>query len=325
MATALPPNGPLDLDAGLQRPHFQNQEDKDSNIEDARLLTPCSPDTPIEELRRRYWQDGVIWVKGQLDPDLVNDFRAAYFSMMDNGTNMLKPGSDPRDGIFNSDTDWRDFTLPGGGRLTAGLPNTGPFAENAIRSHHWSRYQEFKDTLGKRIESFIGDMLGFEELWCFPRSLLRCAVPGGEITPVHYDQIFLRAGPPTIEGGGLIYLNRAHDIGVKYEENFSKMNAGLSDEERISAFNKNMEKGGWLDKNASRFGNQWSRAWLVGAYEAGDMVFHTPYTIHAGAKNRSPKGRIRLSTDLRFVDKTKPFDERFMSTSPFFFGFGAET
>lgn len=72
MATALPPNGPLDLDAGLQRPHFQNQEDKDSNvpilygnyaeIEDARLLTPCSPDTPIEELRRRYWQDGVIWV-----------------------------------------------------------------------------------------------------------------------------------------------------------------------------------------------------------------------------------------------------------------------
>ncbi|KAJ4141835.1 hypothetical protein NW754_014625 [Fusarium falciforme] len=88
------------------------------------------------------------------------------------------------------------------------------------------------------------------------------------------------------------------------------MNASLSDEERMSAFNKNMEKGGWLDKNASRFGNKWSRAWLVGAYEAGDVVFHTPYTIHAGAKNRSPEGRVRVSTDLRFVDKTKPYDER---------------
>ncbi|RSL64127.1 hypothetical protein CEP53_004218 [Fusarium sp. AF-6] len=48
----------------------------------------------------------------------------------------------------------------------------------------------------------------------------------------------------------------------------------------------------------------------MGAYEAGDVVFHTPYTIHAGAKNKSPKGRVRVSTDLRFMDKTKPYDER---------------
>ncbi|KAM6522070.1 hypothetical protein FALCPG4_011762 [Fusarium falciforme] len=46
------------------------------------------------------------------------------------------------------------------------------------------------------------------------------------------------------------------------------------------------------------------------AYEAGDVGFHTPYTIHAGAKNKSPKGRVHVSTDLRFVDKTKPYDER---------------
>ncbi|RSL64124.1 hypothetical protein CEP53_004217 [Fusarium sp. AF-6] len=146
MATKLPPNGPLNLDAGLQRPNFQKQETKGSNsptlygndgeIEDVRLLTPCSPGTPIEELRRRYWQDGVIWVKGLLDPDLVNGFRAAYLSMMDDGTNMLKPDTDPRDGIFNPDTDWRESTLPGAPHVAAGLPDTGPFVKNAIRSHH---------------------------------------------------------------------------------------------------------------------------------------------------------------------------------------------
>ncbi|KAM6512382.1 hypothetical protein FSOLCH5_010096 [Fusarium solani] len=296
MATALPPNGPLNLDASLQGPHFQKQETNapilygnDGEIEDARLLTPCSPDTPIEELRRRYWHDGVVWVQGLLDPDLVNDFRATYLSMMDEGTNMLKLGTDPRDGIFNPGTDWPEFTLPGALRVAAGLPDTGPFVENATCSHHWSRYREFKDAVGRRIEPFIGSVLGFEESWCLPRSLLRCAVLGGEITPVHYDQIFLRAGPPTsvtswvligdveVEGGGLIYLDRAHDIGVRYED-FSKVNASLSDEERMSAFNENMEKGA--------------------------------YTIHAGAKNRSPKGRVRVSTDLRFVDKTKPYGER---------------
>ncbi|KAI8659771.1 hypothetical protein NCS56_01195000 [Fusarium sp. Ph1] len=301
MTATLPPNGPLNLDAGLQRSHFQNQETQDSNplystaatarlrMLDSSLL---APQTPL--LRRLYLQDGVLWVKGLLDPDLVNDFRAAYLLMMNYGTGMLKPVSDPCGGIFNPDTDWRDFTLPGALRVAAGLPDTGPFVENAI---------QFKDAVGRRIEPFIGSVLGFEESWCLPRSLLRCAVPGGEITPVHYDQIFLRAGPLTsvtawvpigdieVESGGLIYLDRAHDIGVKYEEDFSKMNADLSDEERM-------------------FGNKWSRAWLAGAYEAGDVVFHTPYTIHAGAKNRSPKGRVRVSTDLRFVDKTKPYDER---------------
>ncbi|KAM6522071.1 hypothetical protein FALCPG4_011763 [Fusarium falciforme] len=213
----------------------------DGEIEDARLLTPCSPDTPIVELRRRYWHGGIIWVslrlndcddtniprqvKGLLDPDLVNDFRAAYLSMTNVGTEILKIGTDPRDGIFNPDTDWREFALPGALRIAAGLPDTGSFVENPIRSHHWSRYQKFKDTVGRRIEPFIGN-------------------------------IFLRAGPPTsvtawvpigdveVEGGGRICLDRAHDIGVKYEEDFSKMNASLSDKERMSAFNKTMEKGG---------------------------------------------------------------------------------
>ncbi|CAG9952616.1 unnamed protein product [Clonostachys rosea f. rosea IK726] len=332
-ATTLNPNGPIDLDAGFhQRPSedacSQPEPRKppvlfgnDKKIEDTRYLTPCYLDMPIEELRRRYWQDGVLWVKGLLDPVMINEFRAKYLSMVNEGTEMLKPGTDPVEGIFSGE-DWRNYLLPGAVRVAAGLPDEGPFVENAIRSHHCQEYLDFKDKVGRRIEPFVGKMLQFSEPWCLPRSLLRCAVPGGETTPVHYDQIFLRAGPPTsitawvpigdveVEGGGLIYLDRAHEIGVNYEQDFSKRNADLSDEERISAFNRNMEKGGWLDKNASRFGEQWSRGWQVGEYEAGDVVFHTPYTIHAGAKNQSPSGRIRVSTDLRFVDKSKTYDER---------------
>uniref|UniRef100_A0A8H7N1U8 Uncharacterized protein n=1 Tax=Bionectria ochroleuca TaxID=29856 RepID=A0A8H7N1U8_BIOOC len=287
-ATTLNPNGPIDLDAGFhQRPSEDacSQPDQrkppvlfgnDKKIEDTRYLTPCYLDMPIEELRRRYWQDGVLWVKGLLDPVMINEFRAKYLSMVNEGTGMLKPGTDPVEGIFSGE-DWRNYLLPGAVRVAAGLPDEGPFVENAIRSHHCQEYLDSRTKLGA----------GSSPL---------CAVPGGETTPVHYDQIFLRAGPPTsitawvpigdveVEGGGLIYLDRAHEIGVNYEQDFSKRNADLSDEERISAFNRNMEKGGWLDKNASRFGEQWSRGWLVGEYEAGDVVFHTPYTIHAGAK-----------------------------------------
>ncbi|KAI8184753.1 putative transcriptional regulatory protein [Colletotrichum sp. SAR 10_77] len=290
-------------------------------LDDVRLLQPVYPDTPIEEIQKRYWQDGVVWVKGLLDPDMVNKMRSDYLNFVDNGTGMLKPGTDPADGIF-SGLDWREFLLPGAVRVACGLKDEGPFVDNAIASHSAAFYQDFKDKVGRELEPFVGKLAGFEESWCLPRSLLRCAVPGGETTPVHYDQIFLRAGPPTsvtawvpigdveLEGGGLIYLDRSAEIGKKYEQDFSRVNAELPDADRISAFNRNMEKGGWLDRNAKKFGEHWSRGWLVGAYEAGDVVFHTPYAVHAGAMNQSPKGRIRVSTDLRFVDKTKPYDER---------------
>lgn len=31
-------------------------------LDDVRLLQPVYPDTPIEEIQQRYWQDGVVWV-----------------------------------------------------------------------------------------------------------------------------------------------------------------------------------------------------------------------------------------------------------------------
>ena len=108
---------------------------------------------------------------------------------------MLKPGTDPKEGVF-SGADWREFVLPGGTRVAASLPDTGRFVENAVRSHHWQTYQDFKERVGGVIEPFVGELAEFMEPWCLPRLLLRCAVPGSETMPVHYDQIFLRAAPP---------------------------------------------------------------------------------------------------------------------------------
>ncbi|KAE8308233.1 hypothetical protein BDV41DRAFT_552097 [Aspergillus transmontanensis] len=290
-------------------------------IEDVKSLKPSTLDTSLEELRRRFNEDGVLWVKGLISRELVNKCRRDYLEFVNQGSGMLKPGTDPEEGIF-SGNDWRNFILPGGTRLALGLEDEGPFVENAVKSHVAPFYLDFKDKIAKQMEAFVGKLFGFEDPWCLPRSLLRCAVPGAESTPVHYDQIFLRAGPPTSvtawvpigdiekDGGGLMYLDHSHDIGKKYEEDFTRLNMELSDEERVSHVNRNMNAGGWLDRNSSQFGKNWGRDWLVGEYEAGDVVFHNPYMIHAGPINESSKGWIRVSTDLRFVDKSKPFDER---------------
>jgi len=201
---------------------------------------------------------------------------------------MLKPGSNAIDGSFNPDADSRKFLL-GGVRVAAGIPNEGPFVERAYNAHEWKTYVDFKESIGRSMEPFVGRLLEFEQPWTLPRSLLRFAVPGGDTTPVHYDQIFLRAGPPTsitawvplgdveLEGGGLIYLDRGHEIGVQHEVDFTEKNLGLSEKERISAFNQNMMKGGWLDKNASAFGKGYERAWLAVCSTIGnDEIYSSP-------------------------------------------------
>lgn len=205
---------------------------------------------------------------------MVLGCRKDYLSFVNEGTGVLKNGTDPVDGIF-SGADWKGFLLPGAVRVAAGLKDEGLFVEHAIKSHSAAFYQDSKDEVAKTLEPFTQQLCGFEGSWCLPRSLLRCAVPGGDSTPVHYDQIFLRGGPPTsitawvpigdveIASGGLIYLEGSHKLGVDLERKFSEQNAGLTKEERVSAFNKNMMAGGWLSRNAGEYGAERKLNWLV--------------------------------------------------------------
>lgn len=82
---------------------------------------------------------------------------------------------------------------------------------------------------------------------------------------------------------------------------------------------------GLLAEGPAEFGRIHGRRWLVTNYEAGDVVLHNPYMvrarlhclyrytdafqIHASTINHDRDHVIRLATDLRFVDTSKPWDE----------------
>lgn len=113
------------------------------------------------------------------------------------------------------------------------------------------------------------------------------------------------------------------EIGKAMEADFMKRAESFSEQERINGFNQNMARDGQLSHNAHEltadimargFGGTAGkrRRWLVGDYKAGDVVFHNPYMIHGAVKNEDPRGRIRLSTDLRFYEEGAPLDERWM-------------
>ncbi|KAJ5946569.1 hypothetical protein N7454_003408 [Penicillium verhagenii] len=64
------------------------------NSENAALLRPSDATLPLEELRRRFEENGHLFLKQVLPRNDVLEARNAYFpSLESNGT--LKPGSEP--------------------------------------------------------------------------------------------------------------------------------------------------------------------------------------------------------------------------------------
>ena len=123
-----------------------------------------------------------------------------------------------------------------------------------------------------------------------------------------------------------MYLEHSDDIGKEMEADFMKRAEQFTAEERISGFNQNMARDGQLSHNVKMLNDELfdgtlqgaagakgkKGRWMVGNYEAGDVVFHNPYLIHGAVKNDDPQGRIRLSCDLRFYEDGAPLDKRWM-------------
>ncbi|KIY01819.1 uncharacterized protein Z520_01957 [Fonsecaea multimorphosa CBS 102226] len=281
-------------------------------------LQSFSKDTPMDELRAFYDKAGYIWIKGLIPAEDVWKCRESYFDYLSN-TGLLKQGTAPRDGIYCGG-DWKMWIAPGKLRRKFAQVQDTEYTRKMVAAHTAPWYREFCEH--PAMKAFIERFSGWADASLLERSLLRPNIPGGEITQVHYDQIFLRAGPPTsltawvpigdcpMEGGGLLYLENSVPLGQKLEAEFNAAAAELTAEERISAFNRTMMDTGYLEKDAGRFSRLWQRRWLAADYEAGDVVIHNPYMIHCSALNEHPAGIIRLATDLRYFETGMPHDTR---------------
>jgi len=290
-------------------------------------LRPSYPNEPIEELRKRYEDDGYLFLKGLFPREDVLKAREAYFKFLE-PSGVLKEGTEPIEGIFDLSKDPQTF--PGIGAGSTGK-NERPggdkgklFVDLALQAHRKDWYTEdFCKHLS--LSSFVAKFTGWgDNTMEFRRSLLRNNIPRTKAIGVHYDQIFLRYGDLSsltawcpmgdieIDGGGLIYLENSHSIGEEMEAEFNEKAkaAGFSEGEMKSAFNNNMLSNGLLSEEPAAFSKKYNRRWMVSSYDAGDVVFHRPFTIHASTINHSSRGVIRLATDLRFCDKSRPYDKR---------------
>ena len=245
-------------------------------------LEPTGADLPLKQLREKYQQNGYLWLKGFFDRDVILDFRRHFFDSIFSGAKTFFE--------MVSSQEYEDFcTMP---RL-------------------WNFYQEFLEG----------------QPYLHKRKIIRFTHPGQSLsTGGHYDLIYLRAGTDRfstswiplgdtpVEMGGVIYLESSDVVGRQMEAEFSAKNANLPPEERISAFNRNMRENGWISTNLVEMADRFNSRWLIADYEAGDMVVHSPYMIHAASQNHDPLNRMRLSTDIRYQRINDLIDQRWAKT-----------
>lgn len=276
-------------------------------------LRPSDPNLPIEELRERLEKDNYLFLKGLLPRDDVLRAREGYFKFL-SPSGVLKPGTEPVEGVFDLSKDIAGFPRIGagetGGNGRPGGDQAAVFVDLALQAHMEDFYAE-DFCKHPALSSFIAKLTGWgDKTMMFRRSLLRNNIPGAHAIGVHYDQIFLRHGDVSnitawcpmgdikLSGGGLIYLEDSKflskcprflllmispgkPIGQEIEAEFFRKaeKTGFTDEEAKNAFNSNMMATGLLSECPSAFAKQFNRRWLVTSYEAGDVVLHDAFAV----------------------------------------------
>jgi hypothetical protein len=263
-------------------------------------LPEADAHAPLDDLREQLARDGFLWFRSFLDPDKMWDFRERYFEAH-REAGLLAPGSAAVDGLYSGEWD---------SERASGLQ---------YRIARWASYDAL--TADERLVSFFEELLG-GEAYLHRRKIIRSFVHGSLSSGAHYDLTYFRKGTEKvftvwiplgdipIEMGGLVYLEGSHTWGREVEAQWSIVNGDLPPEERISAFNKNMTDNGWISRDLPSLAERLDTRWLCANYEAGDIVIHSAYAIHAATDNVDPHGRIRLSTDIRYQLMSDPIDER---------------
>lgn len=286
----------------LEHPLSSNGFTLSTKPERLGTLVPSDPTTPLPVLQQQYRAQGYLWLKGFFPRDEVLAFRCHFFAAFES-TGLLKSNTEPMDGIHSGVSEDKKQT----NKVLMEQVRTAAYESFCLQPRLWKFYDTFLEG-----PSYL-----------HKRKIIRYLTPGSDwATPAHYDLIYLRGGTDRVvsswipigdiplEMGGLIYLEGSDAKGRDMEAEFRRQNAALSPEERISAYNKNMAEGGWVSKDLPTMADKFDARWLTADYEAGDMVVHSPYMIHASTNNADPLGRIRLSTDIRYQNVRDEIDAR---------------
>ncbi|GAA1498485.1 phytanoyl-CoA dioxygenase family protein [Paeniglutamicibacter kerguelensis] len=250
---------------------------------------PASERFDRDALWTRLRRDGYLYLKGQLDPTQLLEFRRYYFESLD-GANVYAAGTDP----------------------LLGLAAAGNVDRAAMRRSLFDVIVPGPEYAALCTMPAIADWFAWllaDRVHLHRRKIIRHTKPGetgiGTATQAHYDLVYLREGSDRVlsmwipvgdcprERGGLAYLEGSHHWVIAGER------AGTL---KLPAAS--------ITADLPGLANQHDARWLLADYEAGDVVVHSAHIVHAALDNADAGGTMRLSTDIRYQRAGEPIDWR---------------
>ncbi len=241
-------------------------------------------------LRRRFQEEGYVYLRGALDRQSVMDLRSAYLSTFP--SEMLKPGTSPADGIFS-------------GRVPTGLP---PHGMRGHPAYGFVRSPVFERFLSQPKLAQLAEVLLGGPPMRLRRSILRHFYQGSQrssrahVDAAYMDEgslevvtIWIPVGDCPLDTGGLIYLKDSHRMAPSDLAPARSHSDRPFDDRPIS---HDLE---WTARSLK------SR-WLWADYSAGDICIHDPRIVHASLDTTT--GSMRVSVDVRFALRGITTDRR---------------
>jgi hypothetical protein len=258
----------------------------------------------VVELRRRFAEDGYLYMRGYLDRDEVLGARASLTNRLAE-TGVLDPAYPTMEAVCK----------PGSGYVFK--PEITQGNTEVQRLLYSGRLVEF-------YEKFYGEPIRhYDFTW------LRAIGPGKGTNP-HCDLPYMGRGTHrhmtcwmpygdiSFELGGLMVLERSHQR-LDLLENYVFRDVDAFCENKPAEADR-AKNGGWtftgtLSHNPPIVRNKFGGRWLTTEFRAGDFLTFGMFLVHASLDNRSDN-RLRISSDSRYQRASEPIDERWVGPNP---------
>ena len=267
-----------------------------------------------DSLRRRFEQDGYLYLPGLLDRQDVLAARQEALQRLDQMGYL-----DPRYPLLE-------------GVSKAGVTQT--FIPELAKDNLPLQKVLYTGPMMAFYEGFLGGAVRhFDYTWC------RAKTSGRETaTQPHYDVVFMGRGTKKLytswtplgdvpmEMGGLMILEHSHRL-EQVKATYGQMDVDVyctnyPDAAEIESGAKQWQKGGAYTSDAVAARLELGGRWLTTDYQAGDVLVFGMYTMHASMDNQTD--RFRLSTDTRYQLASEPVDERWVGENPIAHGLAAK-
>lgn len=246
-------------------------------------------------LRRRFAEDGYLYLPAALDPGAVLAARREIFERLAAVGEIRAPAE-------------RGLAT-GVSRRAERVGDPGDFLREIC-----DRPVLRAISHGPALHRIAGKLFGeparaFDFLWLRPTAV-------GRASPLHFDHVYMNRGSERVVTAwlplGSVPASDGPLLIVEGSHRFDDLIASY----RGLDVDREPDRSGSLEDDPMTVAERHGTRLLTAEFGPGDVVLFGPFTLHGSFDNNSAEGRVRLSCDVRYQPAADPIDDRWIGADP---------